>query len=156
NNANVQGVDLGRFQLTTNAFLAKGTFVDQRTQTHQIKAGLEYQAPLMRFGAPGKLSSGIQGGTGAFGVNVVQSTRPEYLPVFFSGYAQDQSEWNQLTFRVGARFDWFDARTTLPSDLANPANSIPDVPQSTPKPTSNKLNVAPRVGVSYPVSPNAA
>src|SRR5262249_38771536 len=60
NNANVQGVDLGRFQLTTNAFLAKGTFVDQRTQTHQIKAGLEYQAPLMRFGAPGKLSSGIQ------------------------------------------------------------------------------------------------
>jgi outer membrane receptor protein involved in Fe transport len=157
NNANVQGVDLGRFQLTTNAFLAKGTFVDQRSQNHQIKVGLEYQAPLMRFGAPGgELSAGVQGGTGAYGVNKVEKPRPEYLPVFFSGYAQDQSEWNQLTFRVGARFDWFDARTTLPSDLANPANSIPDVPQSTPVPTTNKLNVSPRVGVSYPVAPNAA
>ena len=81
---------------------------------------------------------------------------PEYLPVFFSGYAQDESEWNQLTFRVGARFDWFDARTTLPSDLANPANSIPDVPQSTPVATTNTLNVSPRVGLSYPVAPNAA
>jgi outer membrane receptor protein involved in Fe transport len=157
NNANVQGVDLGRFQLTTNAFLAKGTFVDQRSQTHQIKLGLEYQAPLMRFGAAGgELSAGVQGGTGAFGVNVKQKPQSEYLPVFFSGYAQDQSEWNQLTFRVGARFDWFDARTTLPSDLQNPANSIPDVPQSTPQATTNKLNVAPRIGVSYPVAPNAA
>jgi outer membrane receptor protein involved in Fe transport len=156
NNANVQGVDLGRFQLTTNAFLAKGTFVDQQSQTHQIKFGLEYQAPLMRFGAPGELTTGVQGGSGTFGVIAKQNSRPEYLPVFFSGYAQDQSEWNQLTFRVGARFDWFDARTTLPSDLANPANSIPDVPQSTPKPTTNKLNVAPRIGVSYPVAPNAA
>ncbi|HXJ67424.1 MAG TPA: TonB-dependent receptor, partial [Verrucomicrobiae bacterium] len=127
NNANIQGVDLDRFQLTTNAFLAKGTFVDQRSQNHQIKLGLEYQAPAMRFGAPGELTSGIQGGTGAYGVIAKTSSRPEYLPVFFSGYAQDQSEWNQLTFRVGARFDWFDARTTLPSDLANPANSIPDV-----------------------------
>jgi outer membrane receptor protein involved in Fe transport len=157
NNANVQGVDLGRFQLTTNAFLAKGTFVDQRSQTHQIKLGLEYQAPNMRFGAPGgDLSSGAP--PGGIGTSVNTKVRPvaEYLPVFFSGYVQDQSEWNQLTFRAGARFDWFDARTTLPSDLANPANSIPDVPQSTPQPTTNKLNVAPRVGVSYPVAPNAA
>jgi outer membrane receptor protein involved in Fe transport len=156
NNANIQGVDLDRFQLTTNAFLAKGTFVDQRSQNHQLKLGLEYQAPAMRFGAPGELTSGIQGGTGAYGVIAKTSNRSEYLPVFFSGYAQDQSEWNQLTFRVGARFDWFDARTTLPSDLANPANSIPDVPQSVPVATTNKLNVAPRIGVSYPVAPTAA
>jgi outer membrane receptor protein involved in Fe transport len=156
NNANVQGVDLSRFRLTTNAFLAKGTFVDQRSQTSQIKLGLEYQAPKITSGLPEKLVAGVTGGTGAYGVNVAPNPVSEALPVFFSGYAQDMSEWNQLMLRVGVRFDWFDARSTLPSDLANPANTIPDVPQSSPRPTSNKLNVSPRIGVSYPVAPNAA
>ncbi len=152
----VQGVDLDRFQLTTNAFLAKGTFVDQVSTAHQLKLGLEYQAPLMQFGAPGgQLSAGVRPG-GGFGVNSVYGPRTEFLPVFFSGYAQDQREWNDVTFRLGARADWFDARTWLPSDLANPANSIPDVPQSSAKATSNKLTVSPRAGVSYPVSANAA
>ena len=156
NNSNVQGVDLSRFRLTTNAFLAKGTFVEQRSQTQQVKLGLEYQAPKITAGLPEKLVAGVTGGTGAYGVNVASSEVSEALPVFFSGYAQDESEWNQFMLRVGARFDWFDARSSLPSDLANPANSIPGVPQSTPRATSNKLNVSPRLGVSYPVAPNAA
>ena len=156
NGAIIQGVDLGRFQLTTNAFLAKGTYVDQRSNTHQLKLGLEYQAPLMTFGAPGgKLSAGVRPG-GGFGVNPVYGPRTKFLPVFFSGYAQDQRDWNDVTFRLGARVDWFDARTSLPSDLANPANSIAGVPQSRPQDTSNKLTVSPRIGVSYPVSPTAA
>ena len=152
----VQGVDFGRFQLTTNAFVAKGTLVDQVSNTHQFKVGLEYQAPLMRFGAPGEIFIGVIPGTGNVGPVRTEDPRPEYLPVFFSGYAQDQSEWNGVTFRVGGRADWFDARTTLPSDLANPANSIPDVPQSTPQATSNKLTLSPRIGVSYPVSDHSA
>jgi len=156
NNSNVQGVDLSRFRLTTNAFLAKGTFVEQRSQTQQVKLGLEYQAPKITAGLPEKLVAGVTGGTGAYGVNVASNPVSEGLPVFFSGYAQDESEWNQFMLRVGARFDWFDARSSLPSDLANPANSIPGVPQSTPRATSNKLNVSPRLGVSYPVAPNAA
>lgn len=155
-NAVIAGVDLGRFQLTTNAFLAKGTYVDQRSNTHQVKLGLEYQAPLMKFGAPGgALSSGQRPG-GGFGVNRVYGPRTQFLPVFFSGFVQDQREWNDVTFRLGVRGDWFDARTTLPSDLANPANSIPDVPQSLPRDTENKLTISPRAGVSYPVSPTAA
>jgi outer membrane receptor protein involved in Fe transport len=154
NGAFVQGVDGDRFLTTTNAFLAKGTFVDQRSQTHQVKFGLEYQAPLMRF-THVTLRAGTQAG-GGFGFGSVSDARQEDLPVFFSGYAQDQREWNGVTFRVGGRFDWFDARTSLPSDLANPANTITDVPQSRLEGTSNKLDLSPRVGVSYPVSANAA
>jgi outer membrane receptor protein involved in Fe transport len=152
----VQGVDFNRFQLTTNAFVAKGTFVNQLSNSNQWKIGAEYQAPLMKFGAPGQLFIGTIPGTGKTGLIRTDKPRPEYLPVFFSGYGQDQLEWNDVTFRLGARLDWFDARTTVPSDLANPANSIPDVPQSVPVATSNKLTLSPRVGVSYPVSPNAA
>jgi outer membrane receptor protein involved in Fe transport len=152
----VQGVDLGRFQLTTNAFVAKGTYVDQVSNTHQWKAGVEYQAPLMRFGAPGEIFIGATPGSAEIGIVRSYKPRTQFLPVFFSGYVQDQREWNDVTFRIGARGDWFDARTELPSDLENPANSIPDVPQSTLKATSNKLTLSPRVGVSYPVSPTAA
>jgi outer membrane receptor protein involved in Fe transport len=152
----IQGVDFNRFQLTTNAFVAKGTFVDQVSNSNQWKLGAEYQAPLMKFGAPGELFVGTIAGTGQTGLIRKYPPRPEYLPVFFSGYAQDQLEWNDVTFRLGARADWFDARSSIPSDLANPANSIPGVPQSYPQATSNKLTVSPRVGVSYPVSPTAA
>ncbi len=152
----VQGVDLGRFQLTTNAFVAKGTYVDQVSNAHQLKLGLEYQAPLMRFGAPGEIFEGVAPGTGVKTIIRTQRARPEYLPVFVSGYAQDQREWNDVTLRLGARADWFDARSTVPSDLANPANSIAGVPRSVPRATSNKLTISPRAGVSYPVSANAA
>jgi outer membrane receptor protein involved in Fe transport len=152
----IQGVDFNRFQLTTNAFLAKGTFVNQVSNTHQWKLGGEYQAPLMRFGAPGALFVGVIPGTGKTGLIRTTKPRPEFLPVFVSGYAQDQREWNDVTFRIGARADWFDARTALPSDLANPANSITGVPQSHLQATSNKLTLSPRIGVSYPVSPTAA
>jgi len=152
----VQGVDFNRFQLTTNAFVAKGTFVDQVTQTHQWKIGAEYQAPKMTFGAPGTLFEGIIPGTGRLGLVRTVRNRPEFLPVFFSGYAQDQLEWNDVTFRLGARGDWFDARTALPSDLANPANGITGVPRSHLRATSNKLTLSPRIGVSYPVSNRAA
>lgn len=151
----VQGVSLNRFQTTTNMFVGKGTYVDQVSNDHQVKLGLEYQAPLMEFGTPGALAVGIRPG-GQFGLFPVRSVRSEFLPVFVAGYVQDQREWNDVTLRLGVRGDWFDARTTLPSDLANPANSIPGVPTSVEKATSNKFNLSPRLGVSYPVSPTAA
>ena len=44
----------------------------------------------------------------------------------------------------------------LPSDLANPANSITGAPQSNTVPTSNKITLSPRLGVSYPVTRDAA
>ncbi len=151
----VQGVSLGRFQTTTNMFVAKGTFVDQVSNTHQLKFGLEYQAPKMTFGTPGKLEYGPIPG-GGIGVHRVTEDHADFLPVFVAGYSQDQREWNDVTFRLGLRGDWFDARTSLPSDLANPANSIPNVPQSHPQATSNKLNLSPRIGVSYPMSDHSA
>ncbi len=151
----VQGVSLGRFHTTTNMFVGKGTYVDQVSNAHQVKLGLEYQAPLMNFGVPGALAATSLPG-GGFGVTQVRARQSEFLPVFVAGYVQDQRDWNDVTFRLGLRGDWFDARTSLPSDLANPANTIPGVPQSVAQATSNKFNLSPRLGVSYPVSPNAA
>ncbi len=58
--------------------------------------------------------------------------------------------------RAGLRYDYFDARTTVPSDLQNPANAIAGAPESVPKPTTVKTSFAPRLGVSYPISTTAS
>src|SRR5262249_5836075 len=81
---------------------------------------------------------------------------PVYWPQLGDAYVQDQIEWNDLTIRAGLRLDYFDANSTIPSDLANPANAIAGAPPSPPKPTSTKAYVSPRLGVSYPINPTAA
>lgn len=159
----VQGVDLDRFVQNTNGLVLKGSFVDQVTRQRQSKLGFEFQAPHIRFGAPGYLQLYADSSTG--GAQVLQR-RTEYTPEFpgvveyrpFIGaaFVQQELEWNDLTLRAGLRFEYFDARSTVPSDPANPANSIEGVPQSVPVATTKKTSLAPRIGVSYPISPDAS
>jgi outer membrane receptor protein involved in Fe transport len=60
-------------------------------------------------------------------------------------------EWEDFNVRAGLRLDYFDARSSVPSDLSNPANSIQGAPESVPVDTSPKSAVSPRLGVSYPI-----
>jgi outer membrane receptor protein involved in Fe transport len=157
--AYIQGVDFTRFRQSTNAYLFKGSLESQATADHHIKLGGEVQLPLMSFGAPGYLVYTTVGGQQAL---VRHSNEPpdfpgiqEYRPVLAAGFGQDEIEWKDLTVRAGARLDYFDARSTLPSDLANPANAIAGAPVSLPRATSRKVTFAPRLGVSYPVTERA-
>lgn len=163
NGAYIHGVDLGRFVQKTNGAVLKGSYVDQLTKERQLKVGAEWQAPHVQFGAPGYLQVFADSASG--GAEVVQR-RTEYTPKFpgvveyrpFIGaaFAQEEIEWRDLTLRGGLRFEYFDARAYLPSDLANPANSISSVPQSHPRRVSAKTSIAPRLGVSYPISETAS
>jgi outer membrane receptor protein involved in Fe transport len=160
--AYVQGVDFTRFTQKTDALVVKGTFESQINRENHIKIGGEYQYALLQFGNPGYLVyTNVPGTQQQVLVRIVDDPPKypavsEYRPVVAAGFAQDEIEWNNLRLRGGLRFDFFDARSFLPSDLANPANSIPDVPQSTLKATTNKLSFSPRLGVSYPVTRDAA
>ncbi len=156
----VQGGQFSRFQQTTNALVLKGSFSSQVTRAQQVKVGVEFQAPKLRFGVPGYLRY-VADTTGQV-LRRYLSDPPEfpgieeYLPVQFAAYAQDELEWNDLVVRAGARFEFFDARSALPSDLSNPANSISGAPPSVAQATSNKYYLAPRVGVSYPIDKRSA
>ncbi|HET9325634.1 MAG TPA: TonB-dependent receptor [Candidatus Eisenbacteria bacterium] len=160
--AYVQGVDFTRFTQTTNALVVKGSYENQSFRDHRFKVGGEYQFSALEFGNPGYLVfTNVPGTQEQVLVRHVDDPPnypavSKYGPVSVAGFGQDEIEWNNLRLRAGVRFDWFDARTHLPSDLANPANSIPDVPQSEQKPTSNKISFSPRLGVSYPVTRDAA
>ncbi|MCC6349806.1 MAG: TonB-dependent receptor [Candidatus Eisenbacteria bacterium] len=158
----IGGVDLGRFVQRTNGVVLKGSFVDQVTKERQLKIGGEFQAPHVRFGAPGYLSFFADSLNAAQTIHRVVDYSPrfpgviEYRPFLGAAFAQEEIEWRDLTLRAGARVDYFDARASLPSDLANPANSITGVPQSHPRRVTPKVSVSPRIGVSFPISDGAS
>ena len=148
----IQGVDLGRFEQTTDALLIKSSMTSQVSTNHLLKSGIEMQFPKIEFGSPGYLDY-------TTGILVRRLNEPPdfpgvqtYRPVQGAAYCQDQMEWTDLTIRLGGRLEYFDARSTIPSDLHNPANAISGVPLSHPQATSRKVSFAPRLGVAYPIT----
>lgn len=153
----VQGVDLTRFKQRTNALVVKGALTSQVSRTLLIKGGVELQVASVQFGVPGYVV-----GTGGSLITRHVNEPPDYPdiatyhPVSLTAYGQEQLEWSDFVVRAGARLEYFDARATVPSDLQNPANAIAGAPTSYPKRTSRKVSIAPRIGVSYPMTENAA
>lgn len=148
----VAGVDFTRFRQKTNAFVAKGSLTSQVTREHQVKVGVEFQTSQVQFGTAGTLT---YKGDSLFRYIDAPPDYPgiqTYKPIALSAYAQDQVEWNDLTIRAGVRFELFDARGFLPSDLKNPANAIQGAPTSVPRRTTKKVTYAPRIGISYPIT----
>ncbi len=159
----IQGVDLGRWVQHTNGAVVKASYVDQLTKERQLKVGAEWQTPHISFGSPGYLqlfADSTTGGAAVIQRRVAYSPKfpgvVEYRPYIGAAFAQEEIEWGDLTLRGGLRFEYFDSRSYLPSDLANPANSIAGVPRSTPRRVAPKHSLAPRLGVSYPISGQAS
>lgn len=154
--ASVAGVDFGRFRQKTNALVVKGALTTQVRRDHLLKVGGEFQTSSIDFGTAGTLT--YKGDTLYRYVDLPPDYPgvQHYYPVSLAAYAQDQIEWNDLTVRAGLRFDYFDARSLLPSDLANPANAITGAPPSVPRRTTKKISYAPRIGISYPITATSA
>lgn len=153
-----QGVDMTRFEQRTNSFVFKGAVTSQVTRVHQLKMGGEFQYSKLKFGTPGFITDR--------GLRIIERHIDEqpiypgisrFNPISASAFAQDQMEWNDLVVRAGLRFEYFDARSVIPNNLRNPANDLPlPAPQSQLISTSAKKSLAPRLGVSYPISADAA
>lgn len=153
NGAYVQGVSFNRYHQNTNTLVMKGSFTNQFSNTVRGKGGLEFQLPRLEFGPLGHLVYTTQGGVQTL---VRHYDEPPdypglslYYPVLGSAYAQSELVHGDLSVRAGLRFDYFDARSTVPSDPKNPANSIQGAPESVSQPTTVKENLAPRLGVSH-------
>jgi len=156
----IQGVELNRFTQKTNMFLVKGSVVNQVNPIVQFKAGAEAQFPAVSFGSPGTLVYTIVDGVQTLVRHVNEPPDypgvKTYHPVIAATFAQAVVEKPTLTLRGGLRLDYFDARSTVPSDPANPANSIDGAPPSEQVPTSTKVKLAPRLGIAFPIEKKAA
>lgn len=153
----VQGVSLTRFEQSTNTFIAKAALTSQVNRENLVKIGAEAHYSEMKFGTPGYIVS--SGGTLIRHVNEPPDYPgiQVYYPISLVSYAQDQIEWQDFIFRAGVRWEYFDAQSTTPYDLRNPGNVIPGAPEVEKefKETTAKSSLAPRLGISYPVSETA-
>lgn len=159
----VQGVSFTRFKQKTDSYVFKGAVTSQVSRSHLVKVGAELQYSNLQFGTPGLIYA--QGDT----LRRLFKSLPErpfqelakHHPLTVAAYAQDQIEWHDLIVRAGLRWEYFDPRAKIAGDLENPANAIDtdndNVPDSTAeKAASKKIFLAPRLGVSYPISAQAA
>lgn len=156
----VQGAEFTRYLQETNSLVLKTSVVSQLNPEHQAKVGGEVSLPAVRFGTPGYLSFATVDGVEQVVRHVDEP--PDFpgvsanYPVIAAAFVQDQMELPHLTVRAGLRLDYFDARATIPSDLANPANAIDGAPESRPQDTTTKVALAPRLGIAYPIEDKAA
>ncbi len=152
----VQGVELSRFKQKTNTYIAKAALTSQVTRSHLIKIGGEFLTSKLEFGVPGYIIASGLLLTRHINEPPDYPGVQTYRPISAVLYAQDQIEWRDFVFRAGLRWEYFDARSTVPSDLQNPANAIQGAPESHPRATTPKSSVAPRIGVSYPLTATSA
>ncbi len=151
-----QGVQTNHYRQTTNTMIYKGSIVSQLNLENQVKTGFEVSLPRVEFGNDMYFTYG----EGQLVRHINEP--PDYPgpltrhPVMGAAYVQNQFENEDLIVRLGARMDYFDARSTVPGDLANPANAIEGAPESLPVDTTAKTSVSPRLGVAFPVNESAA
>jgi outer membrane receptor protein involved in Fe transport len=155
----IQGVDLGRFRQKTNSFVLKGDLTWQADRVNLIETGFDLQTSEITFGPPGFFVT-----TNIDGVEVLQPRfqfprlpgMKTYFPHQVAAYIQDRVELGDLVVRAGVRFEYFDAAGEIPSDLQNPANTITGAPESKLIKTKIKTALAPRLGLSFPLTASAS
>jgi outer membrane receptor protein involved in Fe transport len=157
--AYIQGVSLARFEQRTNTLLAKGALASQVNGQHLVKGGGEVYFPRVEFGTPGWLAYATVEGRQQLVRHIDDPpdypAPIQYRPIIGDAFIQDQMEWEDLTLRAGLRFDYFSARSYVPGDPANPANSITGAPVVPDQATTAKANLSPRLGVAYPIGERA-
>lgn len=74
--------------------------------------------------------------------NYIKYTRK---PAEFSAYIQDRIEWSYFVMNIGLRYDRFEPKSVVPSDLSNPSTSQRIS-------SSVKSQLSPRFGIALPVT----
>lgn len=155
----VQGVDLGRFKQQTNSFILKTEVTWQFNRYNLVETGFEVQTSNLLFGSPGYFITSTIDGVSSLIPRVDNPRIPgvrEYYPNHAAFYLQDRIELGDLVIRGGLRHEYFNASSKIPSDLANPANSITGAPESKLVDTKVKNSFAPRLGFSFPLTSSSS
>jgi len=155
----LQGVDLGRYQQKTNSLIVKADYTWQANRFNMIEAGIEGQYSDILFGPPGFFVSTFVDSQQVLQPVYQYPKQPglqSYYPKQFATYLQDRVELGDLVIRAGLRFEYYDAAGKVPSNLQNPANSIEGAPTSTYVSTTPKTALAPRLGLSFPLTSAAS
>ncbi|HEX9006354.1 MAG TPA: TonB-dependent receptor, partial [Bacteroidota bacterium] len=161
------GTQNWHFSHKTYTWSGKVDFTSQITPVHQIKTGVEYDYHTLNytdFQVHVDATTGFRPALpapGAFDYNVYKNH-----PYQIAAYAQDKIELEYLVVNVGLRFDYFqpdayfmtDPNRIAALDTLEPPFplTVSGGPQPLFKKAGVKMQVSPRVGISYPISDKGA
>jgi len=131
-------VTLGRFDITS-----------QVSKTHLIKGGIEYKYNNIKVITEEALYNGqpsnifnpdlfFKGGTHI------------HNPIEFAAYIQDKVELDNMTLNIGLRYDYFNSKGKVPTDLRDPSNERQL--EEGYKEAEPEHQLSPRVGIAFPIS----
>lgn len=158
------GVDYSRNSQRTNSGIAKLDYTWQYNKSNLLEAGFEAQINELKFGPPGQLVIISDPATGLVRLqpkeidpNDARFKKVEtYKPIQGAAYVQDRIELGDLVVRLGLRYEYFNPRALVPSNLQNPANTIQGVPGSVLIDAKTKHTFAPRLGFGFPLTDKSA
>ena len=79
----------------------------------------------------------------------------EKKPAYFAAYLQDKIEFKGMIANLGARFEYFDPRTSFPSfenAFSSEFRNAGELDQLPEEAVGAKMKVSPRAGVSFPIT----
>lgn len=78
--------------------------------------------------------------------------RYEHSPIELAAFIQDKIEIEDLIVNIGLRFDYFDSRAQVPTDLLDPYNTAGRPEGEAYRDADAKWQLSPRVGFAFPIS----
>ncbi|WP_169332186.1 TonB-dependent receptor [Gracilimonas tropica] len=152
---NTGGVDNYYLDRTSSTYAARFDITRQFGTEHLVKTGIELRYNELDFE-----EFFIQ----ARRVDNLERTIPpissrlhnqyNQSPIEAAAFIQDKIEISDLIVNVGLRFDYFDARGTVPTDLRDPSNSEGLPEDQAYRATEVKWQLSPRIGFAFPISDN--
>lgn len=176
------GMDMRHSYRSTSYWLGKFDLTSQINRIHQIKTGFEfrlYELELDDFTLIPKVEGGeeVKPFTPAVpDVSTIYHDVYNRKPIEAAAYIQDKIEFNDIILNIGLRFDYFDAKASIPKDpedtniynpfkdeykYKNPNEPVDSLKIAyTPeeresfmlKPVDPKYRISPRLGIAYPIT----
>jgi hypothetical protein len=131
------GMDMEHYKRSTDSWLGKFDLTSQVNNTNQIKLGAElrlYELILHSFTITEKMML-YPGTSTKTAIDPFEPDIPEIGSIFrhdynrkpweFSAYLQDKIELKKIIFRLGLRFDYFNANSYIPTNPSDPSIYYP-------------------------------
>ena len=144
------GTRMTHFERSTTVSTAKLDLTSQLTKMHQIKTGLEFKHNQIEVLSQLAYYNGVPGG-GYFSVeDYFNFGINKHEPVEVAAYLQDKIELKNMTVNAGLRYDYFNSRGKVPTDLRDPSNEHQR--EKGYVDAATKQQFSPRIGIAFPIS----
>ena len=152
---NTGGVDNTHINRESKTYALRFDINRQIGTTHLVKAGFEFRQHDLEFEEFDIRALRVNNFERTIPpINSQQHNKYDKDPVEISAFIQDKIEIQDLIINAGIRFDYFDPKSIVPTDLRDPENSR-NVPFNEAfRDAEVKTQVSPRIGFAFPISPS--